>query len=448
MGLIVLTRTCLGIALLATLPAWAQVSSPIAPAPGSGSGEQMAVPPPVSGQAYPTEVGGETRSNYLRGGLNFSTAYIDNMYPGSSASPTSEMTYIVLPTISFDQTTSRQHRMFTYSPGFTLYEPSSALNEIDQNATVTYQYRLTPHLSISANDAFQKSSTSFGASDAFPGGTVSGTPPPMIPDVFVPFAQRLTNTADAQFSLQYSPNGMIGASGTLMKLDYPNPSEVSGLYNSDMRGASAFFNRRISAIQYVGVNYQYARILAYPVNAQSETQTQTVVAYYTIYPKPQFSLSISGGPQHYQTVETSLPTTASWGPMVMVSASWRGRRASFAASYSQEVTAGGGLLGAFHSNSTTASAHWQASRALIITAGCGYTTNKSITPLELLATENGDSISGTASVEHPINAKLKLRFEYDRVYQSYAGIAAISNDPNSDRETISLAWQFTRPLGR
>ena len=55
------TRLCLTLALLLPVPAWSQV--PFA----AGGGDQTATPPPVSGEALPTEVGSEARSNYLRG---------------------------------------------------------------------------------------------------------------------------------------------------------------------------------------------------------------------------------------------------------------------------------------------------------------------------------------------------------------------------------------------
>jgi hypothetical protein len=37
---------------------------------------------------------------------------------------------------------------------------------------------------------------------------------------------------------------------------------------------------------------------------------------------------------------------------------------------------------------------------------------------------------------------------YQRLHQSYGGIAAITSDPDADREFASISYQFTRPLGR
>lgn len=431
--------------LAAAVPALSQVAPEASG--GTSDDSQMQTPPPVSNQSYPTEVGAEARSNYLRAGVSFSTSYIDNLYAGSSA-PIAETTYSILPSVAYDQVTPRQHRMFTYSPGFTFYEPSSSLNESDQSLNALYVYRLTEHLTLNANDSFQKSSTSSALLGSANGSAVTGSPQPITPGILAPFAERLTNTANAQLSFQFSSSGMVGVSGMLMKMDYPNPSESSGLYDSDDRGGAAFYNRRISASQYVGVNYQYAHIVAYPQGGQSVTQTDNISAYYTVYPNHKFSISVSGGPQYYAITQTSLSGSGGWGPMVVTSVGWQGVHTNLAASYSRQVTAGGGLLGAFDSSSANASARWQVLRTLTAGASASYAINKSITPFLNAGAQNGHSVSGAATISYTINQHFIMNFEYDRVHQSYNGIAAISSNPNSDRETISLAWQFTRPLGR
>jgi hypothetical protein len=52
------------------------------------------------------------------------------------------------------------------------------------------------------------------------------------------------------------------------------------------------------------------------------------------------------------------------------------------------------------------------------------------------------------TVEHALSAHFNLQFEYDRLHQSYAGIPAITSNPDSDREMLSIQWQLSRPLGR
>jgi hypothetical protein len=443
-----LSRIYLGFVILAVLPAWSQVAPS---ATGSEStpddSMQMMIPPPVSDQSYPTDVGAETESNYLRGQVTFDTSYIDNLYAGSGAS-VSETIYTILPTISIDRHIPREHLLLTYSPGFTFYDPSSVLNEVDQGVNAVYQYRLTPHVNLSAQDEFQRSSTAYGLEDSINGGAVSGSSPILTPGIIAPFTKRMTNNAGAELSYQFSPVGMIGASGSLMELDYPNSTESLGLYSSDERGGGGFYNRRFSAAQYIGVNYQYAWVEATPQGTQSVTQTQTIDGFYSVYPRHDFSISVSGGPQHYTITQSSLPASSSWGPSVTVSLGWQGVHANVAVNYSKTVTSGGGFVGAFDSESGSASMRWQLSRSWTAAASGNYADNKSVTPLLFVSIPGGHSISGQATMGYAINKQLNLNFEYDRVHQVYGDVTAISNNPNSDREMISLVWQFMRPLGR
>jgi len=409
---------------------------------GTGDNSQMMTPPPVSGQSYPSEVGAEARSNYLRAGVNFGAAYIDNLYAGST-NPASETTYSVFPTIAYDQVTPRQHRQFMYSPGFTFYQPSSSLNEVDQNLNASLEYRLTEHTKLIAGDTFQRSSTAAGINNP-----VSGIPQNTVPGVVPPFAERLSNTANAQFTWQFSPLGMIGAGGTFGKFDYPNNKETTGLFDSDERGGTAFYNRRLTATQYFGANFAYSQTLAHLQIGDGQTQTQSIYLFYTIYPVHTLSLSLSGGPQHYSASEPGEPTSGSWGPLVIASMGWQGTRTSVAVSYSREVTAGGGLLGAYDSNSTNGSARWLLSRIWSVGASGGYSVNSSVTPLLSFAQTSGRSVIVGATSSYTISQQISARFEYDHVHQNYPGITAISANPNSNREMISINWQITRPLGR
>jgi hypothetical protein len=442
-----LTRVSLGALLLVSVPALPQAMSPLNPAP-TADNDQMATPPPVSGQAYPTAVGAEQRSNYLRGGMMFSGSYIDNMYNGTGAA-IAEKTYSILPTMALDETTSRRQLTIDYSPGFTFYQPTSALNQVDQNAGIMFRVRLTPHSALSLSDAFQDSSISFGSAGSANGGSVSGSTPTIAPGIVVPFAKRLTNNALGEYTLQLSRNGMLGVSGAATTLHYPTTSEATGVYDSSSRGGSVFYNNRFFGRQYFGGMYAYTYILSYlPNNGVSTTRLQSFTPFYSLYLGENLSLSVSGGPQYYEVTENPLPTSSSWSPSITASLGWQGVHTNFAASYSQAVTAGGGLVGAYHSRSADAGARWQMSRTWTAGVSAAYAINESASPSLAFGTNSGHTVSGSASLEHPINQQLSLQFGFDRIHQSYGGIQAISVNPDADRGTISLSWQFMHPLGR
>jgi len=437
-----INKLCLGCVLLASVPALSQLTA--SPAQGDA---RMQTPPAVSGEPYPALVGTETRSNFLRAGLAVSAAYDDDVLSSTSVKPTSDFIYTIQPTIALDQTTERQQRTLTYSPGFTLYQRSSSLNAMDQAAGADFQFRLSPYATIAVRDQFRKSANVFSGLNAGAGGAVTGSGP-VGTGVLAPYADQLRNTANVDFTYQYSLNSMIGAGGTLTNLDFPSGADVPGLYSSSSRGGSAFYSHRMLGRNYLGGTYQYEQALESPKGAATETDTHSLLGFYTFYFRRNVSLSLSGGAQYSEAMQSRMSTESLWGPAARASVGWQAQRFNVAASYAHQVTAGGGLLGAFHSNSASLLTRWQAARRWTLGAGASYSINKSVAPQFSLSTPGGHSISGTALVQHAMGEHFNAEIGYARLHQSYSGVAVISSNPDSDREYVSITYQFTRPLGR
>jgi hypothetical protein len=451
-----LTRVCLSLVLLATTRVRSQIGVVPFQMPGAPADDtRMQTPPPVSGEAYPTTVGSQARSNYLAAGLTLVGAYDDNVIVGSSTAPIADGIYSILPTIALNQTTPRQQLTLQLSPGFTFYQNTSALNAANQTAGLNFQYQLSQHTTISLGDSFQKSSNVFNQLPSVSGGTPSGSTQSSQAEVVAPYADRLSNVANLVISYQFSRNGMIGVGGTFIESNYSNPTQASGLNNSNSWGGSAFYSRRLSSKQYMGVTYQYSSSQANPVNAQTDpvttqtdVHTQTILAFYTIYLNPLLSLSFSGGSQYFNATQTSSPRVTSWAPSTTASISWQRSHTNFAASYSRTVSGSNGLSGVFDSNNANGSASWQIARTWIAGLAAGYSINKNATPSFALSDSGGHSLSGTVSVQHSMGERLTAEFGYARLHQSYTGVAAISANPDSDRVYISVSYRLSRPLGR
>src|SRR5271154_7055620 len=219
-----LTRVCLTLALLWVRPSWSQIGSTPFELPSTSANESgMLTPPPVSAEGYPTTVGSQMRSNYLDAALIFNTAYTDNVQPDTSATPVSDFIYTFSPTITLNRTTPWQQLALTYSPGFTFYQPTSALDAVNQNAVMKFQSRLSQRTTISLSGSFQKSSDVFDQLYPVSGEVISGSSqtPPVA--VVTPNADEIRNTANVGLIHQFSRNGMIGASGVFTESNYPNP---------------------------------------------------------------------------------------------------------------------------------------------------------------------------------------------------------------------------------
>jgi hypothetical protein len=406
----------------------------------------MQTPPPVSGEPFPTVTGAEARSNYLNPGLTVESSYYDNLLPDYGAHPISTMGYSIDPSIELDKGTPRLHQMWTYNASFTLYQHANSRSAADQHASFDLRYLLSPHVSISGRDTFEKGSNLFNQPSLT--GPISGSATSSPAIDFAPFQDRLSNQATAGLSYQFSPYGMIGASGTTMILHYPNRAQSGGLADSNSRGGSAFYNRQLSSTQYVGATYQYSNEANAIGKTQITTQVSTVNFFYSIYLNHVLNLSISGGPQHYDVALSPLPSSAAWTPAVTGSIAWQGDRTNISASYSRSVAGGGGLFGAFNSNTANASVRWRFARTWTAQSTASYNLRKNVAPLFFSSESGGRSISGTAQLEHPLSERLRASLSYRRLHQSYGGIAAITGDPDSDRVSISISYQFTRPLGR
>ncbi len=223
---------------------------------------------------------------------------------------------------------------------------------------MTFQDRLSPAVTLSAQDSFFRSSDVFDQSYLFSTGAITGSSQTPTTTVITPFAEQLTNTANAVINYQFGRNGMVGGGGSYSLVDFPVSTNTSGISNSNESGASAFYNRRLSRRQYMGFSYQYSRTIAgldTPTIAgferqQSETQTHSLLPFYTIYFARAFSFSISAGLQHVDVTLPASLTYNSWSPSAVVSVGWQSNRATLAANYTHTASSGQGLFGAYNAN--------------------------------------------------------------------------------------------------
>ena len=204
----------------------------------------------------------------------------------------------------------------------------AALNSADQNASIQFEYRLSPHVTFSARDGFQKTSNVFNQPvDFASSGAVSGGAQGANFSVIAPIADQLSNSGNVGISDQFALNDMVGASGTFSNLHFPNSAQVPGLYDSSSQGGLAFYSHRVARQQYLGISYGYQRLISYPTQGINETQTHAVLLFYTFSPtSSRFSFSLFGGPQYSDTVEPPVPPKQLQSTRdALVESCWRGQ---------------------------------------------------------------------------------------------------------------------------
>jgi hypothetical protein len=445
-------RVTLVFLLLAAKLSWPQVE------PGGTGGAaitdndtQMMTPPPVSGEAYPTTVGSEERSNYLSAGVAVSGAYVNNVLPGSTTTPVNDGTFSILPMFMLAQSTPRQQTTLSYSPSFVIYEPTTTLDTIDQGAALTYRYRLSQQVSLSLGDSFYRTSDVFDQSYTFSSGGITGSTQTPAETVIAPYAEQMTNAVHGLVSYQFGRDSMVGAGGSFSTSNYPGPSNSSGLANSNGSGAAAFYNRRLSHSQYLGLEYQYGRTTTSGLNEHSTTETNSLLPFYTRYFSRTVSFSISAGIEHASVLLVQSPTSTtskSWSPEAGVSMGWQSRRANLAASYARSVTSGWGLVGAYSSNAAGIFAGYKLTRSWSAGLSANYTNSKTVSAQIISYTGGGTILSGQASLSRTFGERFGVGFGYERLHEDFSGITIISENPDSNQEYARITYQLRKPLGR
>jgi hypothetical protein len=444
-----LKSICLCFAIAAAAPLWSQVEPS---ATGGGftlDDTQMMTPPPVSGSAYPVQVGSETRNNYLTLGAVFTASYVDNLLLAGASNPISDETYSLLPTISLNRVTPRQSETLSYSSGFNLYQNTSELNGVSQDGAAEYRIHFSPYAAFVIQDSYRQNSNLFNQTNPFVGTGPSGAPSGSTSAVVIaPFENQLENSSSAGIYYQYGKNAMIGGSGTYKFSQFSTNAQTAGLNNGNTAGASGFFTRRLSRSQYVGAAYEFSKIVTHPI--ASYTLSHTTYGYYTRYLNENFSLSVMGGPEHATTWSPSEPETGSWTPAVVGSFGWQTPRSNLTASFSHVVSGAGGFIGTYHANTATLSGRRLLSRLWSIGASADYASLKNINPDPAVTAfgSGGHTIDGTAYVQRRISENLNAEGGYAFFHESYPFISSSNYFPNSNRGFVSIEYRIHRPLGR
>jgi hypothetical protein len=452
--------------LLAPLPVWCQAPSEAnggtnaelsggAPSPGQVPPEAsggtmpespMAIPPIVNAEPFPTTTLSEKLVNGLFGTVSFKPAYDDNVVPNDRDRPVADESYTLGSGLWFNTTGPRFHQNLSYTPGFTFFQRVTERNDAYQHAMLNTQYLWTPHIAISLRDAFAQSGNAF---DQYaPGVPISGAPTPYSFLTGAIYAPLISNNATGEATYQFAKASMIGGGGGTNFYDYTDPALNPGIYNSNSRNGSGFYSHRISEAGYLGATYQYGKVLAFPSSGLVTTHMDTILAFYADQSAVGPIVSVAFGPQYYDVAEPGLPKSGAWTPMFMGSLGWQTEHANLVASYSRQVTGGGGLAGDYHSNSVHVLGEWRMTRIWTVSGSATYERVNSVLPLPHIFAPGGTTIIGMGSIERPLGGNLRARFVYQRFHLSYPGLAAVANDPDADQVSVDISYWFNHELGR
>ena len=401
----------------------------------------MVTPAPVSVAGSSLAFAAEAEStNYLSGGLSFSTAYDNDLITRGVGA----INYSVRPSINFDKSGQRLHLKVFYSPGFEFYQPNTSFSQSNHDLQAELQYRLGPHVTLTLRDSLIKSSDlpyHFDPNPISPGPGILQSPNQ---PVISPIADALSNRAAGQITYQFSASGMIGVSGTETEQRYLHEVQVPGLFNWSTRSALGFYALRLSGRHYVGVTYQFEQLISSP--SGSETEIHNALLFYTLHVKPMFAVSLFGGPQYFQVTRFGTSTAPKLSPGAGASVSWQRLRTSGNVSFTHRVTDGGGLQSVVVSDAASLWFRRQVTRTLTLALFGNYSNNRLLD--QAFPGTGGHIESGSLSVERTMGEHFTVQLGYTRAHQSYSDIPIISSVPDRNRAWGAVSYTFSRPLGR
>ncbi len=94
-----------------------------------------------------------------------------------------------------------------------------------------------------------------------------------------------------------------------------------------------------------------------------------------------------------------------------------------------------------------ASARQQLLPKLSASVAASYAQNDLLASTPLLA-NNGHTWSGTASLQQQVGQHFNFQLGYTRLREDYSSVAVLAATPDTNREFVSISYQFARPLGR
>jgi hypothetical protein len=274
---------------------------------GAQSTAQMPVPLNISSSSL--EFAGErTRGSYLQGGLGVTATYDDNLLSLPDAT-VSGMAYTVAPNVGLGISRPRLSLQMGYEGGYTFNQRFSTYDEGTHNASISLQYRLSPHVNLGIYDHFLLTTGFF---DQLQGG-VSGLGSGIIQQpnlgVITPFTRRTIESGTVELVYQYSASDTVGvsATGNVSSFGKP-PAGSAALVNGQNEEGDAFYSHRITPRHLAGVAYTFQRFTFDP--AIESVDAHSVLGFYSFYLNPNTVISVFAGPEYTQlnnqVVSTSL----------------------------------------------------------------------------------------------------------------------------------------------
>lgn len=458
-------RSCITLLVLTVLPGLALRAQQEGAEPDVHSALLVVPPAQLRGsipQLLPTNAG--TTQNEFLGGLVVGALFDDNIAT-SNHQPQSGYLYFVSPSMVLQQTRRRTTWDLNYTGGLTIAQHDPANNNGTQNTTsvaAQMHHLFGPHTLLELRQDFLMTNNPFGQADQ--GQTVSavsGTGQ-LNSSAGVPIATRTSFVSSGALTYQFSRRSSLGINGSFSSLRFRDLPKLSGVDVNLIDGRTTtgrvFYVLDISRGQRIGAEYQ-VQDLRFGGDA-AHTLDQTVFLFDEIHLRSNMTLTLFGGPGythlHNNVLVPSSGGTPSvlpslrdeWSPSGGASYTWQGKRLAVRLTGSSLITDGGGALGTVRAFSGSGELREDLSKRWTGTLGYTYSDGRLIGGPINNGASRITTEQASVGVVHHLSQQISMTAEYAHLRQLGGGAVTPYSTGDHNRASVSMTYQFVRPLGR
>ena len=424
---------------------------------------QSSAPQVADGRTGPLALASErSRTNLLVGSLNVANFYDSNSLLDNE-NRLGDFTWSIQPQLTLLGTRRHLRWSFGYSPTITVDQRLPVRDLFAHSLGLDFQYQATRRLTVRLRDSLRVETHLLDRLN----------PQPFIPEfsvldrpndsVLTPIARRIYQEAGLDLDYLVGPRTIVGISGSFFQNRFrslPGPTAVDeSLVDSRSEGARAFYSHRFSRRHSAGAMYQF-QSLSFK-QGEAGARIHTIFYIHSVALTPTQSLSLFLGPE-FSHIQDQILVTFDLGFLVAqfkvktsnaihslsggATYEWQGKRTALRASWVRRISDGAGLFGASRLQSGSGELRRQLARRWTARLGLGYGSTSALGLVSSSAAYR--TLSATGSISYTLGEHLSMDFHYARLHQINSSTLPSILIGDHDQFSVSLTYQFARPLGR
>ena len=424
---------------------------------------QSSAPQVADGQTDPLVLPSVlNRTNLLIGSLSVGNLTDTNALLVNE-SRLSDFSWSIQPRLALLGTRRHMHWSLGYGPTITVDQRSPVRDLFAHNLGLDFQYQATRHLTARLRDSLRLETNLLDRLDRGPFTPEFGVLDRPNDPVLTRIARRLYHEAGLDLDYLMGPRTIVGISASFSQNRFrnlPDPTALGkSLIDSQSEGVRAFYSHRFSRRHSAGAMYRF-QALSFK-QGEAGASTHTIFYIHSIALTPTQSLSLFVGPEFSRIQDQILVTFDLFLVVVQLKVKtsaaihsvsgggtyeWQGKRTALRATWVRRLNDGAGLFGASRFQAGSAELRRQLARRWVADLGVGYGSTSALGLVSSSAAYR--TLSATGSVSYALAEHLGFNFRYAHLHQIGRGNLLPNRLGDHDQFSVSLTYEFTRPLGR